>query len=271
LGRAITETLARRGFRVFAGMREPRPIQAAGPGSVTPVRLDVLDPGCVHAAVDEAVAAAGRLDAVVCNAGVAHAGAFEESPPEAVRVVMDTNFFGALNTAWAALPALRASRGRLVLVSSDNGLYGTPGLSAYTASKFALEGWAESIAGELRPFGVRVVLVEPGAYASDIWGGTVYGNPVGPYGDFGAMARRAADGVAARARDPREVGEAVARALLAPRPRLRYAVGPDARLMAAVARLTPARLRGALIARALGLHRWQPPGVFADVNRRRRG
>ncbi|MGH3754352.1 MAG: SDR family NAD(P)-dependent oxidoreductase [Pseudonocardiaceae bacterium] len=112
----------------------------------------------------------GTLHAVVHNAGIGDAGFFEDVPDEQVRRVMDTNFFGTLALTRAVLPAMRAHRqGRIVVVSSLTAFTGQPAMSAYVASKWALEGWAESLAIEVAGFGIDVALIEPGAYKTGIW------------------------------------------------------------------------------------------------------
>ena len=114
-----------------------------------------------------------KLDAVVHNAGVAAAGALEDVPESELRRVMETNFFGVLELTRALLPTFRAQRrGRIVIVSSEAAFMGQPTNSIYCASKWAVEGWAEAIAYELEPFGIDVILVEPGPYRTEIWDST---------------------------------------------------------------------------------------------------
>ena len=121
--------------------------------------------------VAEALAITGGfLDAVVHNAGVAAGGAFEDIPDAEVRRVMETNLFGVMALTRALLPTFRKQRsGRIVIVSSESGLVGQPCNSIYVSSKWAVEGWAESLAFEVEQFGVEVLLVEPGPYITDIW------------------------------------------------------------------------------------------------------
>src|SRR5580698_3889120 len=177
-GLTTSVAAARRGWRVFATMRDPGrraaldAAAAAAGVSVEVAALDVADAGSVKQAVAAVlVATGGRLDAVVNNAGIADAGFFEDQPEAESRQVMETNFFGATAVTRAALPSLRRSPdGRVVMVSSVAAFSPQAGLSAYVASKWALEGWAESLAIEVAPLGVRVILVEPGAYRTGIWG-----------------------------------------------------------------------------------------------------
>ncbi len=259
--------LARRGWRVFATMRN---LERRGPldgalaaagvaGCVEVTRLDVTD----APALGEAVAgvlerAGGRLDAVVHNAGVAVGGAFEDVPEAEARRVMETNFWGVLALTRALLPVFRAQRsGRILIVSSNSAYAGEPANAVYVASKWAVEGWAESLAYEVSPFGIDVVLVEPGSYKTEIWKTSPRVLPEGSA--YRAMMQHLEkvidEKVLASARDPREVAAVIARALAARRPRFRYPVGPDAWVGHVARGKLPSRLQRRLITRLLGLHR----------------
>src|SRR4051794_30430789 len=131
--------------------------------------LDVTDPAGVQAAVDAAVERFGRIDVLINNAGNFYAGFFEEITPADFRAQIETNLFGPLNVTRAVLPVLRAQRsGVVVTMSSTAGLIGQEFCTAYAASKFALEGWMESLAPEVAPFGVRTMVVEPGFFRTDL-------------------------------------------------------------------------------------------------------
>ncbi|WP_435820000.1 SDR family NAD(P)-dependent oxidoreductase [Micromonospora purpureochromogenes] len=141
---------------------------AAGVADLIDVRrLDVTDADEAAAAVAETVAAYGRLDAVVNNAGAGHVGTLEQETVDDVRAVMEVNFFGVLHVSRAALPHLRACRGRLVTVTSVGGVVGQPFNEAYCAAKFAVEGFMESLAPVAAGVGVTVAVIEPGAVASE--------------------------------------------------------------------------------------------------------
>ena len=165
IGEATASDLARWGWRVFgfdlrAGESNLAPSDLAGfGGSLEPIRVDVTDRAAVEAAVAAVLAATGgTLDAVVANAGVRVAGAFEETPFDEVRRLFEVNLGGVMHVTRAALPALRATEAsRVVVVSSVGGLSALPGLAAYCGSKWAVEGWAESLAHELQPLGVGAV------------------------------------------------------------------------------------------------------------------
>lgn len=264
--------LAKRGWRVFATMRNPDKRSAleaalgrAGAGvreRVTIGQLDVTDETSVRAAVAATLAATGgSLDAVVHNAGVAAGGAFEDLPEAELRRVMDTNFFGVLALTRALLPTFRAQRrGRILIVSSESGFTGQPANSIYCASKWAIEGWAESIAFEVEPFGIEVLLVEPGPYITDIWDVSPRISPDNSaYRAWVQYMFRAGDAhVAARGRDPQEVAERIAAVLVARRPAFRNPVGRLARLTHFLRGKLPSRLMRKGVERYLGLHRVRP-------------
>jgi NAD(P)-dependent dehydrogenase (short-subunit alcohol dehydrogenase family) len=265
IGRAATEVLAQRGWQVFATMRdlhrrEPleRTLKASGTQDhVEIVALDLNDPTTIETAVARILSrTGGTLDAVVHNAGVSVAGALEGLPLPEIRRVMETNFFGVLELTRAILPAFRAERrGRVVMISSEAAFIGQPANSIYCASKWALEGWAESLAYEVEPFGIKVILIEPGPCRTQIWHSTPRIQPPGsPYLAWVKRVFQAADAHAARsARDPREVALVIADALEARRPRFRYPVGPFARLNHFLRGKLPSRLMRRGVSRYLGL------------------
>ncbi len=268
LGLETAVELAGRGWHVVASMRDPgrrRVLDArtrkAGLEPLDVVALDVTDPDSVKQAVEQTLElTGGRLDALVSNAGTASGGAFEDTDEAEWQRVLDTNLLGGMRMAKLVLPVMRAQgSGRLLLVSSDSARYGNPGLSLYCASKWALEGWAESLAYEVEPLGVRVVVVEPGNYDTAIWSSTPRVTPAGsPYAGLSSAVERFVDREhLPRSRDPHEVARAVADALEARRPPFRVLVGPDARLAAVLGRL-PYRVTAAVVRRVTGLHRWRP-------------
>ncbi len=266
-GLEATTALGRRGWRVFASMRDlakrgplDRAVEAVGAtSSVEVLQLDVTDTASVAAAVGRVVeATAGHLDAVVNNAGVSAGGAFEDVADSEFRRVVETNLFGVLNVTRAVLPMMRQRhRGRIVVVTSAGAFFGSPGLSAYAASKWALEGWAESLAFEVMPFGLDVICIEPGSYKTEIWETSPRQIPPdSPYADLvGSVERFVDERIIPAARDPREVGEAIARALEARRPRFRYPVGPDAVVQHMARGKVPNRLVRIGLAKMLGIDR----------------
>jgi NAD(P)-dependent dehydrogenase (short-subunit alcohol dehydrogenase family) len=266
-GLLTSVTLAKRGWTVIATMRDltrrnalDAAAAAAGAGeNIIVAQLDVTD----RAQMSERVAAllaltGGRLDGVVHNAGVAVAAAFEDLPQRDLDRVMDTNFFGVLDLTRALLPAFRAARsGRIVFVSSDSAFAGEPTNAIYCASKFALEGFAESLAYEIEPFGLHAILIEPGPYKTDIWGSAPRIHPAGSvYGPLLDTLWPAVDKhVAKNAGNPQDVADVIASALEAKNPQFRYPVGPTARIgLLLRGKVSSPMLRRA-ISRYLGLHR----------------
>ncbi|MEI9899295.1 MAG: SDR family oxidoreductase [Hyphomicrobium sp.] len=171
--------LAKRGWRVIASMRnldrrgplDAALIAAGAAPNVDIIQLDVNDANSIAQGVEAMLAVTGgTLDAVVHNAGVAAGGAFEDIPEAELRRVMETNFFGVMTLTRALLPTFRKQRaGRIVIVSSESAFHGQPGNSIYVASKWAVEGWAESLAYDVEQFGIKVLLIEPGPYVTDIY------------------------------------------------------------------------------------------------------
>ena len=159
------------GHRVVATARDAERVTHALGSSddLLAVSLDVTHPGSVQAAVDAAVARFGRIDVLINNAGNFYAGFFEEITPEDFRAQVETNLFGPLTVTRAVLPVMRRQRdGLLVTITSTGGLIGQEFCSAYSASKFALEGFMESLAPEVAPFGIRTMVVEPGFFRTDL-------------------------------------------------------------------------------------------------------
>ncbi|GAA1928842.1 SDR family oxidoreductase [Nocardioides marmoribigeumensis] len=173
-GREWSEAALERGDKVAATARRPEtldPLVEAYGDAVLPLQLDVTDRAAGRAAVQQAAEHFGRLDVVVNNAGYGHFGMVEELTEEEVRAQLETNLFGALWVTQAALPIMRAQgSGHIVQVSSIGGISAFPSVGAYHASKWALEGLSQSLAQEVKGFGIHVTLVEPGGFSTD-WSG----------------------------------------------------------------------------------------------------
>ncbi|HXH07354.1 MAG TPA: SDR family oxidoreductase [Vicinamibacterales bacterium] len=267
IGFACAQRLDQAGFRVFGGVRREADgdrLRAATGGRAVPLRLDITDADQIAAAartVDDVCGEAG-LAGLVNNAGIAIAGPLECLPIDDLRRQLEVNVIGQVAVTQALLPALRRGRGRIVNMGSIAGRFSAPFLGPYSASKFALEAITDALRLELRPWGLAVVIVEPGDVATPIWEkGQQYGRElearlpeaVGRYEPFAARVRRYA---AARGRSgapPDLVARVVLRALTARRPRPRYLVGRDAQVRAILARWLPDRARDWLVARLLGL------------------
>jgi NAD(P)-dependent dehydrogenase (short-subunit alcohol dehydrogenase family) len=227
----LTARLAlERGWRVAATARRPEMIPLPPSDRLLTLRLDVTEETSVEAAMAEAEDRFGGLDAVVNNAGMAYFGPAEEIPAEALRTEFETNFFGAVAVARRALPGMRKRKaGQLVFVSSDWGRTGIPCFSGYCASKHAMEGWAESLWHEVRPFGIGVTLVEPGAYATGFQSAEPHTrSAASPYDALVASVERGFDEEDDEAPTGEPVAEAILRAAAGEEPRLRVPVGTDA-------------------------------------------
>jgi NAD(P)-dependent dehydrogenase (short-subunit alcohol dehydrogenase family) len=171
LGRAITAAALRRGDRVVAAARRPERLEGLVPAESAQslaVPLDVTDPSQVKATVEASLARFGRLDVVVNNAGAAIFGAFEEVTEDQVRRLLEVNLFGAMHVTRAVLPQLRKQQsGHIIQMSSASGQDARPGVGTYATTKFALEGFSESLAKEVEPFGIKLTIVEPGRFRTN--------------------------------------------------------------------------------------------------------
>ena len=263
LGLLTSIELAKAGFRVVATMRDlgrrerlDQAAAAAGVASQLDIRaLDVTDFDALPAFVDSIVRDHGRLDVLVNNAGFAVAGFAEDIKLEELRQQFETNFFGAVALTKAALPTMRRQRsGHIIMVSSIAGLHGSVTVSSYSASKHALEGWSESLRLEINALGIKVVLVEPGAFQTDIWTrGAVMGeNSTKETSPNIQRSLRMRDRVQALPkRDPIEVARLIATIAQDPNPKLRYLVGRDAKIQLALKRILPWKWHEKLVANFL--------------------
>ncbi len=222
-GSAIAKALAAKGYRVFGTARSPR---AAPSDGFTSLLLDVTQDESVRACISEVIRAAGRIDAVINNAGVGIAGAIEDTTPEEVQSQFDTNFFGLHRVCRAVLPHLRAQRaGTIINMSSLAGRIPLPFQGFYSATKFAIEAYTEALRMEVRPFGILVSMIEPGDFATSFTANRRLTNetiPVSPYYESAtrAIATMARDEQANQDLSP--VTAAVATILESRRPALRY-------------------------------------------------
>jgi NAD(P)-dependent dehydrogenase (short-subunit alcohol dehydrogenase family) len=233
-GEAFARHALAQGYRVVATARDAAKLSAIvalAPERVLALPLDVTRGGEAEAAVASAVARFGRIDVLVNNAGYGIVGAVEETPEAELRAQMETNFFGAVAVTRAALPQLRAQReGAVVNISSMGGQMSFAGFGAYSASKFALEGLSEALAGELAPFGIRVLIVEPGAFRTGFAGsGALRHMPVmAEYQPVVGGTRDFANGMhATQAGDPMKAAAAIEQALAAEVTPLRLQLGRD--------------------------------------------
>jgi NAD(P)-dependent dehydrogenase (short-subunit alcohol dehydrogenase family) len=233
-GRALVEHAVARGARVVATARSIETLSdlvAAAPAQVLPLRLDVTQPSSIDAALASAIAHFGAIDVLVNNAGFGIVGAVEETSDAELRATFDTMFFGAVALTRAVLPHMRSrGTGSIVQITSMGGVITAPGYGAYCAAKHALEAVSESLAVEVAPLGVRVLVVEPGAFRTQFFGSGFrampaiddYAPTVGP---TRAMPRQLHD---VQVGDPAKAARAIFDAVAAGSPTLRLPLGGDA-------------------------------------------
>jgi NAD(P)-dependent dehydrogenase (short-subunit alcohol dehydrogenase family) len=214
------------------------------PEAVERVVLDVRDEASIDQAVADIVERAGRVDALVNNAGLSVLGAVEETDVAQAQALFDVNFFGAVRVTRAVLPVMRRQRsGRIVFVSSVVGFLPAPFMGFYSASKHALEGYGESLDHEVRELGIRCVLVEPGFMKTKIDQNA--GQAAGHIDDYAAARQRVSDVIGARigaGEDPSVVAQVIREAVSARNPDLRYPVGKGAGMLRLLRKLMPETL-----------------------------
>jgi NAD(P)-dependent dehydrogenase (short-subunit alcohol dehydrogenase family) len=233
-GRALAEDVIARGERVVLAARKVdamRDLVERAPDRVLAVRLDVTNTGEIRAALARATERFGDVDVLVNNAGYSMVGAVEETSEAELRTLMETMFFGAVALTREVLPRMRERKsGTIVQLTSVGGLTTAPGFGPYCAAKHALEGLSECLAKEVAPFGIRVLIVEPGAFRTSLFGSAfrsmppidAYASTVGPTRAF------ASDANGVQAGDPVKAAKAIADAVAAGSPRLRLPLGADA-------------------------------------------
>ena len=246
IGAAAAQRLAARGFRVWGTSRSPRPER----DGVRWLALDVRDEAAVERGVRRLLEVEGGLWGAVCCAGIGIFGSVEETPMARARAQFETNVFGVLHTLRAVLPPMRAARaGRIAIVGSLAGRAPIPFQAHYSATKGAVDALALALHNEVRALGIHVALIEPGDIRTGFndatdWGetarGSAYGVPI-------ANAERVIRESLPKAPGPERVARAIVHALAARRPRVRYPVGPDSRLVPFGKRLLPDRAVLALI------------------------
>ena len=233
-GRAFAEYAVSQGYNVVATARRQESLSdlvALAPDQVLAVDLDVTKPDTIDAARDLALNRFGSIDVLINNAGYGTVGAVEETPEEELRALFETNFFGAVAVTRSMLPQMRAQRsGAVVNISSMGGQMSMPGFGPYSATKFALEGISEALRGELEPFGVKVMIVEPGAFRTDFAGEALRHMPkIDAYQSVVGGTREFSKGMdGTQAGDPKLAAQAVGQALKAEVVPLRLVLGTDA-------------------------------------------
>jgi NAD(P)-dependent dehydrogenase (short-subunit alcohol dehydrogenase family) len=266
IGRATALRLDAVGWRVFAGVRREEDAEAlrrAGSDRLLPLPLDITDPGQVAGAAERIAAEApSGLDGLVNNAGVAIPSPLETMPIEDFRRQVEVNLTGHLAVTQATLSSIRTARGRIVFISSIGGRIAFPLTGAYHVAKFGIEAMGDVFRQELRRWGIRVAIVEPGSIDTPIWErGERSSDRLGErspqreplYGEAIASYRKLVKRLAERGIAPEKVAKAVEHALSSRRPHTRYLVGLDARVQARLRPLIPTPVFDRIVARAIGI------------------
>jgi len=230
-GRALVDAVRARGERAVATARRPEALAELEGDEALVLQLDVTREEAIQPALDAALERFGRIDVLVNNAGIGFVGALEEMTLDDLRRAMETMFFGPAALTQAVLPRMRAqASGTIVQISSQGGRMAGPGVSAYCAAKFALEGLSEAVAGEVAPFGVRVLIVEPGNFRTGLLGSSLHtATPMEAYATTVGVTRSyfaSEDG--RQLGDPAKAAAAIVAALDADEPPLRLVLGADA-------------------------------------------
>jgi NAD(P)-dependent dehydrogenase (short-subunit alcohol dehydrogenase family) len=237
IGDAVCRALQDNGFHVYAAARRVELMASLADAGIHVVPVDVTDDESMVALVDRVLSEAGRIDVLVNNAGYGSYGAVEDVPMDEARRQFEVNVFGLARMTQLVLPHLRRQRsGRIINISSMGGKIHEPLGGWYHATKFAVEGLSDSLRMEVSPFGIRVVVIEPGAIKTE-WAGISAVNlrERSADGPYAAQARQVAavldagSGEGARGSAPAVVAEAIVKAATASRPRTRYVVGLGAR------------------------------------------
>jgi NAD(P)-dependent dehydrogenase (short-subunit alcohol dehydrogenase family) len=266
IGRACALRLDRLGHRVYAGVRtqeHAKQLSELGSDRLVPLLLDVTD----QAQIEDAAARIGQdgagLAGVVNNAGIGLLGPIEYLPADAWRQQLEVNVIGQVAVTKAMLPLIRSGSGRVVFIGSLGGKAALPLFGPYCASKFAIEAISESLRYELRPWGIHACVVEPGAIKTAIWEKgrqdvdhleqDLPAEASERYAAHLAALRKALDMQDKQSADPEKVAKAVEHALFARRPKTRYPVGTDARILTTLIRCLPDKPREAIIGRMTGM------------------
>jgi len=254
IGAATASLLSDQGFRVFGTMRRPDG-SSAGLKNMELIRLDVGDDESVRSCVRTVLDRAGRIDALVNNAGRTLIGSSEEISIEEAKGLFETNFFGVLRMIRGVLPTMREQRsGRIVSISSVFGFLPAPYMGIYAASKHALEGYSESLDHEVRQFGIRISVIEPGFTRTSLdQNGQLAGQHLEAYAVERDRAWEAVRASIARGENPAKVASVVSEALTSRSPRRQYPAGSEAKRLSVLKRLAPAQLLDKGIRKQFGL------------------
>ncbi len=245
LGNACATYLGKKGFRVYGTSRNPSAYAKKADEYFELIQMNQADDQSVAKAIASVLAKEGRLDAIVCNAGMGISGSVEDSGLEEIKLQMDTNFMGVVRCVKAVLPSMReAGKGKILVMSSLAGVVGMPFQAFYSSSKYALEGFVESLRFEVRPFGIAATLIEPGDFRTGFTASrrAAASSAEGPYKKLYAAAMGVQIRDETGGHDPVDVARLVHRLLGLGQLKVRYTVGPAfERAAVLIKRLIPAR------------------------------
>lgn len=262
IGEVTARKLQSLGFTVYGAARRVDRLEKLGADGVRPLAMDVTDDASMQAGIDRIIEETGRIDVLVNNAGYGSYGALEDVDIDEGRRQFEVNVFGAIRLAQLALPHMRGRRsGTIVNITSMGGKLHTPLGGWYHGTKFALEALSDCLRLEVAPFGIDVVVIEPGGIATE-WGGIAAEHleksaGTGAYADQAAAVARSlrSEANANRNSPPSVIADAIGTAVTARRPRTRYAVGFGAKPLIAARSMLSDRQFDALISRATGMPR----------------
>ena len=275
IGRATALRLDQQGYRVFAGVRKQKDaneLKKEGSERLTPITIDVAKPQSIKTAKAKVQRAVGKsgLVGLVNNAGVGGGGPIEQIPLDHFREVIDVNLTGQVAVTQAFMPLIRRATGTVVFVTSIGGRVVTPFLGPYNAAKFGLEAVADALRAEVKPWGINVVVVEPGSIATKIWekGDETIKKQVDALTRegkrlYGAQIKAGAKmflKTGERGIEPEAVAKVIEKAIRRRRPRTRYLVGTDAKIMRRMSSVVSDRTMDRIKRRAMGLPDDAPPG-----------
>lgn len=253
IGATTAQHLADAGFLVYAAARRMDRLEQLRRPNLRPLALDITDEASMTGAIDHVLTESGRVDALINNAGYGSYGAVEDVPIDEARRQFEVNLFGLARLTQLVLPQMRQRRaGRIVNVSSMGGKIAMPFGAWYHATKYALEGFSDSLRQELAPFGIQVVVIEPGGIKTE-WAGIAIGSGLrasgdGPYAEgVHKLATRVGGPLEQLGSDPAVVAKAITRAVTAKRPRTRYAIGLGAKPATYARRVLPDQVIDAVL------------------------
>lgn len=251
IGKAIAELFTREGFHVFGTSRQEQPNE----NGIEMVKLDVRSDDSVKRCVAKVLEQAGRIDILINNAGVEYIGIAEETPLDDTLQVFETNFFGVIRMINAVLPGMRANKhGRIINIGSLAAWVGEPGEAFYSASKHALAGYTEALCHELWPLGIKVILVEPGAFKTNVIdAATVAKSTISDYDTVREAALQTLKKSIGKGNDPHKMAKLILKIAITHSPKMRYAAGSEALLIPYLKVLLPQRFFVYLLRRGFGL------------------